>query len=305
MNSEYTYDDIEPVALNEEQPQLCQILYTDQFKSVMGTLLALMKKNEYSDRALALTGLGIEILPSHYSIWIYRYNVIREIGKDLVDELDWLETISLDNEKNYQIWNYRQLIIEQVIGTTGQYNYHREFPIMAAMLSSDAKNHHVWTYRKWVVSRFGLFADEKENSFVEAMIEQDVRNNSAWNHRFYLKFGHEQGDAATSDVVDEELEYVKHKITVSPQNESSWNYLLGICNKFNISLQTLEGFCKQFVNDGTDSADEIELIKSSYALEVLAQVYNDDKSILYYDLLSTKYDPIRKNYWQYMKSMLI
>lgn len=266
----------------------------------MSTLLGLMHINEMSERAFAITTQAIDLLASHYTTWIYRFNIFKALKKNAYDELDWLETVSLENEKNYQIWNYRQLVIGDIL-KSGDYDYHREFPILAAMLDEDPKNHHVWTYRKWFVETFNLFDDPKENEFVEYMIERDVRNNSAWNHRFFIKFETIQ-ELKVSDVVDSELEYVKHQIKLSPQNESSWNYLTGVCDKFNIGLETIEDFCRQFVNEPKqDTGDEIELIKSSFALEILAKIYNNQTSIRYYDLLSEKYDPIRKNYWQFLK----
>ena len=38
---------------------------------------------------------------------------------------------------------------------------YREFPILEAMLSSDPKNHHVWSYRKWLVDTFDLHNDSR------------------------------------------------------------------------------------------------------------------------------------------------
>lgn len=302
----FTYDDITPLALNENDPQLCRILYTDDYKQTMGILLALMHNQEYSERALAITELGIEMLASHYSTWIYRFNIIKALKKDLFEELDWIESVALENEKNYQIWNYRQLIIKEQL-KNDSYNFNREFPIISAMLHEDAKNHHVWSYRRWLVSEFDLFDNEKELDLINGLIDADIRNNSAWNHRFYLKFGKPD---VSSDTIDAELEYVKNAIKTSPQNESTWNYLLGIYQKFNIDLTTLEPFCKEFVDmailQTPEVADkeEIDLIKSSFALEVLAKVYKNDISTRIYDLLIEKYDPIRVNYWNYLKSTI-
>lgn len=297
---EYSYDDVTPVPLKADQPQLCQILYLEQFETTMGTLLALMQAKEYSERALALTAVGIELLASHYSIWVYRYNIITKLDHDLYEELDFLESIALDNEKNYQIWNYRQLIIERVIKTKGLYDYHREFPIIEVMLLEDAKNHHVWTYKKWVVARFDLYKDPNENKMIDAILENDVRNNSAWNHRFFLKFS--QDKLITSDVMDEELEYVKLQIKRSPQNESSWSYLRGIIRKCGLELKTLESFCREFVDTTGDMGNdaELDLVKSSFALEILAEISDIKEAVKYYELLSERYDPIRKNYWAYL-----
>ena len=59
-----------------------------------------MKAEEYSERALHITELGINELASHYTIWIYRFNILKNLpNRNLYDELDWCEEIALDNEK--------------------------------------------------------------------------------------------------------------------------------------------------------------------------------------------------------------
>lgn len=303
----FNYDDITPVKLNEEEPQLCQILYDDEYKETMGLLLALMQTEEYSERALGITEKGIELLASHYTIWNYRYNILIRLNKCLYDELDWCEQIALENEKNYQIWNYRQLIIERIISNDGdlKFNPYREFPIMNAMLQEDIKNHHVWSYRKWLVERFELYQDDKETQFVEQCINNDLRNNSAWSHRFFLKFGVDR--LCTEDTVKQEIEFTQTKITQCPQNPSTWNYLFGIYRKFNRDIDELYDFCLTFAN--VDVTPDVEIvISSSYALEMLATIYKrrlqPAMATKVYDLLSTTYDPIRANYWNYEKSKI-
>lgn len=302
MTTTYDYSDIVPVKINTEEPQLCQILYDEEYKSVMGLLLAMMQGQEYSERALAITEKGIELLASHYTIWIYRFNILKSLNCDLFRELDWCEQIALDNEKNYQIWNYRQLIIKRILEITDEasskkFDPHREFPIMEAMLDSDPKNHHVWSYRKWLVEQFDLYHDERELAFVDGVINADLRNNSAWSHRFFLFFSRKLVTDETT--IDQEIEYAKQAIKKSPQNASSWNYLSGIYQRFNRDITNLEEFCRQFT--GSDMQD----VQSSFALEILAKIYKNQKkyteSIEVYDLLN-KFDPIRSNLWKYQKS---
>lgn len=294
--SSFNYDDIEPVQLNQEYPQLCQILYDEEYRSTMGILLALLGKHEYSERALAITEAGISLLGSHYSIWSYRFDIITHLQYDLYKELDWLDSVALDNEKNYQIWNYRQLIINQI----DDYDPIREFPILNIMLLEDTKNHHVWTYRRWFTAKFNLFKNPKEVEFVNQLIEKDIYNNSAWSHRYFIKF-----NDIESTEIDDELNYVMDKIRLSPQNHATWNYLLGIYHKFNIPMTKLIPFLEQFVALNLDSDDmQLQLIKSSIAMELLAKVYNDARSIKIYDLLIEKYDPIREKYWNYLKTTI-
>jgi protein farnesyltransferase/geranylgeranyltransferase type-1 subunit alpha len=73
------------------------------------------------------------------------------------------------------------------------------------MFQKDAKNYHVWSYRQWLVKRFGLW-EKGELEYVEYLLEQDVRNNSAWSHRFFLVCGN--GQELTEEIVQRELEYV-------------------------------------------------------------------------------------------------
>ncbi|ABN64639.2 protein farnesyltransferase / geranylgeranyltransferase type I alpha subunit [Scheffersomyces stipitis CBS 6054] len=305
--SDYNFDDVEPVKINEEYPQLCQILYDEEYTKTMGILLALLQKSEYSERAFFLTQKGIELLASHYTIWIYRFDILIHLNKDLFEELDWCEQIALENEKNYQIWNYRQLVISRIVATTDKssskkFEPHREFPILEAMLDSDPKNHHVWAYRKWFVEKFALYDDSKENEFVNGVIAADLRNNSAWSHRFFLKFS--QDKEINKQVFEAESEFVQAMIADSPQNPSTWNYLTGMYNKYKQSLSELEEFCLKFVQfvDG-----QVQAVESSYALEVLAKIYEvnkTDTSVALYDALALKYDPIRVNYWNYQKRNL-
>lgn len=304
--SGFNYDDITPVKLNEEEPQLCQILYDEEYKETMGLLLALLQKEEYSERALDMTEKGIELLASHYTIWNYRYNILIRLDKDLFEELDWCEQIALENEKNYQIWNYRQLIIEKIISNGDKkFDPHREFPIMNAMLEEDKKNHHVWSYRKWLAERFELYEDDKEIQFVDQCIVQDLRNNSAWTHRFFLRFSVDR--LCTRESIEQEIELTKTRIAQCPQNPSSWNYLFGIYKKFDRDIDELYDFCLKFAN-AEDDLDVEVVISSSFALETLAKIYKSRKqpamAIKMYDLLSATYDPIRANYWNYEKSRI-
>lgn len=280
---------------------LCDIMYSDEYKEVMDKLRTFLEQKTYNEEALALTESALELLAAHYTTWQYRFTIVKEIKRDLFEELDWCELIALENEKNYQIWHYRQLIIEEILKDeelAKKFNFHREYPILSAMLQEDSKNHHVWSYRKWFVERFLLHEALEENAFVESMLETDLRNNSAWTHRFYLKFGHDDW----KKNVELEIVYAKLKIEICPQNPSSWNYLRGIYRKAKGDIEELRSFCEPLADT---SAKEI---KSSFALEALADIDkaagNKDAAAEAYRLLAEVYDPIRKNYWTYVQKTL-
>lgn len=94
------------------------------------------------------------------------------------------------------------------------------------MLAKDAKNYHVWSYRQWLVRRFGLWAEDSgELEAVEALLREDVRNNSAWNHRWFLVFGSDADNLSQKKVLDREMEYVlehSHKTKRAVRNADSF-----------------------------------------------------------------------------------
>lgn len=174
---------------------------------------------------------------------------------------------------------------------------------------------------------------------VEALIDSDVRNNSAWNHRYLLKFAPRQGpeaamavtetgggsytpslgvekgrlDVVDEDVVDAELDYAQKKILLAPENRSPWLYARGVLRAAGRSLAEWKGFASRFITEEVGDEQPIVHVKSSLALEWLADVYSEEAGELAEDtrqekvseavkmlnLLKERYDPIRKNYWDY------
>lgn len=321
------YDDITPMAIesNLGNDELCKILYTDEYKQLMGLAKSMLSNNELSARAFRLTSQLINLVPAFYTIWNYRFNILSHLinHKQIVDsssdffimkELDWLDQVTLNNPKNYQIWSYRQSILTKLI--KGQPSLKHELPIIEMMLNDDTKNYHVWSYRKWVVKFIGDYTNEL--SFANNMIDRDVYNNSAWNHRmFYLK-----QICPDPLFLSQELDYVKTKISLAPQNVSSWNYLRGLLNFLpsnqlndtnNNSNDNIETFISQFLSNlpldsNVRDISSLPDIQSSYALEFLADIYASkgerQMSELCYKYLSIKYDPIRKNYWNHKIKLL-
>ncbi|KAM9923235.1 hypothetical protein OXX59_005301 [Metschnikowia pulcherrima] len=282
--------------------ELCQILYSEEYSSTMSALRSSLEQKLYTEEALLLTEKALDLLASHYTTWHYRFDIVKHLQKDLLEELDWCEEIALENQKNYQIWNYRQRIIEEIMQNADladKFQHRREHPILDMMLQQDPKNHHVWSYRKWFVERFGLHNDEAELKFTTKLIETDARNNSAWTHRFFLKF---KGGNISERDIQEEIEYVKSQIDLCPQNPSTWNYLSGIISETGKNLVEFKDFCLIYGDL------QSKVISSSFALEMLAKIAifegNTSEADGIYDALSSTYDPIRKNYWAYLQAKL-
>lgn len=300
----FDYSDITPKPLTEPNNPVTTIYYSDEYKHIFGILASLLSASEYSERAYELTNAAIEENAAHYTVWQYRFRIVTALGKDLEKELDWLEDIALDNVKNYQIWNYRQLLIKQL----HMKSMKRELPLLEAMLDEDSKNYHVWGYRKWVVRYCGDYTHEL--GFVDKLIKDDVYNNSAWAHRFFafVKLT-ELGEINW----EKEVEYVKQNINLAPNNYSSWNYLIGIYEHSKRDLTELEEFVlthtkDMLQDDETEGEGEGEGVVSKPGLELYIKILTlkgeRESAIKGLDLLAFKYDTIRVNYWNYQKSLL-
>lgn len=309
--------DVVPIPQNDGGPNpLAAIAYTEEYSEAMEYLRAVMANNEKSERVLELTEHIISINPAHYTVWLYRANTLFELQKqnqsnlqeDILEELRWLDGISLRHLKNYQIWHHRQTLITHLSSLPST-----EIPFLARMFAKDAKNYHVWSYRQWLVRHFSLW--DTELPYIENLLTADVRNNSAWNHRWFVLFGQhvdpksgkgmdEVGNIVDEDLIDQEVEYTQGKIRLAPQNQSPWNYLRGLLRKRGSLLE-----CKAFAEEfGGDMDEEGDGCKSSRALDFLADCWAEeeekDKAGKALELLAKRFDPIRRNYWNYRRGLL-
>ncbi|PGH15667.1 hypothetical protein AJ79_02261 [Helicocarpus griseus UAMH5409] len=312
---------------------LATIAYSPEYEEATSYLRAVMAANEMSERALELTEDVILMNPAHYTVWLYRAKILVALNKDLNKELEWVNKIALQYLKNYQIWHHRQLIMSHFPTLPPT-----EHQFLMQMFALDSKNYHVWTYRHWLVRHFKLWDHPQELADVEQLINEDVRNNSAWNHRFMLKFGprgdvdggmplgvdeksSRKGslDVVDEDLIDREIEYVKGKVLLAPENRSPWAYARGVLRAAGRGLGELKGFAGGFVleevEEGEEGGSKFQ-VKSSLAVEWLADVYAEEaeegegeeerkkEAVKMLRLLREKYDPIRRNYWDYRIRMI-
>lgn len=280
-----------------------------------------MAAKEYTPRCLKLTEDIIYMNPAHYTVWLYRFSIIQHLDMSLLGELEWLNEVALEHQKNYQIWHHRQLLLDHYYPTIRDTPDEvsrfasNERSFMMQMFSEDAKNYHVWTYRQYAVRKLGMW-DREELQSIASMINADVRNNSAWSHRFFLVFSDPNtttiGSHATehdpevpADIVDREIEYAKEKIKLAPQNQSPWNYLKGVLVKGGRKLSSVRENAEQYVDN---LGEEGEQVRSSHALEHLADIYAEigekEKADLCLRRLSEKWDRIRLGYWEWKRQTI-
>lgn len=309
------FSDVEPMGIElGVDNELCKILYSDEYKLLLGLCRRLMADGELSDRALLLTAKVINLAPAFYTVWNYRYNIIKDhLAREKKDqrgmldkELDWLDEVTLSNPKNYQIWSYRQALLK----LHPEPSFKREMPIIQLMIDEDTKNYHVWSYRKWCVLFFRDFNNELQ--FTDLMIRRDIYNNSAWTHRMFVW---QHTKPSSTQIIGEIDNYLRTKIELAPQNISCWTYLRGLYELFlkeNYDpsiIRFAETFVDGVLEESPEQEQEPDTIESSYALEFLAHVYGRDPSkkqraIRAYKLLADKYDSIRSKLWQHKLAQL-
>lgn len=298
---DYNWDDIEPVFEEDGPGKLAAIAYSDDYRRAMGYLRAVMNANEHSERALALTKEIISENAAHYSVWDYRLEIVKNIGNDVFDyrkvglvkshaptigeDGEWLDELTLDAPKNYQIWNYRQHL---EIKDCAEY-YAGEVVAVKLILVDDPKNFHAWSHFKWIVSSSlkncsSPLKFEPLLGYTSQLIKEDVFNNSAWSFRYFLF--QTWPVLKSQENLDEEVLFVEDLISQDPMNESPWPYLKEICYKFSSNpSDILIKVASQFP-------------ASARALEVLAELSSGQDSVNYCQKLC-ELENFRASYWKY------
>ena len=79
--------------------------------------------------------------------------------------------------------------------------------------------------------------------------------------------------------------------------------MIGVVRKAQISQSILKDFALEFAD-----VQALEEVHSSHALDLLAGIYSQENNVenatKALDLLATRYDPIRAQYWNHRKSTL-
>ncbi|KAF8153149.1 hypothetical protein B0H34DRAFT_663021 [Crassisporium funariophilum] len=357
------WGDVVPVEQYEGVVPLAPIFYTEEYKDATNYFRGIVKMNERSLRVLEITEAVIRLNPAHYSAWQYRYETLLTLlptssltpaappqteqapapapapapptqpAPLLTRELTLMDELATKFLKTYQVWHHRRLLL--LLSRTPR----RELAfIRAGLVQVDAKNYHTWSYRQWVLARFG-FGGSKEGDedlwdgeldFVEEMLVKDVRNNSAWHHRFFVVWGCgvRAGEEDRVRVFKRELTYVKQTISLAPNNPSAWNYLRGILEHNAMPFSLVKAFVLPYTlplpspslspsTPGTRaSVDIVDLetpppgegaeLPCAGAVEFLADIWEKEgsaegvgKATELWKALANEHDTIRKKYWEW------
>uniref|UniRef100_T1IIV6 Protein farnesyltransferase/geranylgeranyltransferase type-1 subunit alpha n=1 Tax=Strigamia maritima TaxID=126957 RepID=T1IIV6_STRMM len=293
------WKDVTPVPQNDGPNAVVQISYSDKFRDVYDYFRAILQRNEMSERAFNLTTDAAVLNPANYTVWYYRRLLLKDLGKNIYDELKYIEEVIEDHPKNYQVWHHRRVLVEWLQDPS------QELSMTKKILSSDAKNYHAWQHRQWTIREFEIW--EGELDFIESLLVDDVRNNSAWNQRYFVI---NNTVKYTGDVVQRELRYTFQQILKAINNESSWNYLKGI-------LMVQDTLNIKEVVDFVMDLYENKKNRSPYLLSFMVDLYEDQlqkkpsdspiilhKALQLCNQLADETDTIRKEFWNFMARSL-
>lgn len=88
----------------------------------------------------------------------------------------------------------------------------------------DAKNHHAWLHRQWLLRTFDQW--QREEAAIERILEEDPRNNSAWAHAMFVAT-RGSGEAAALSA-DDRLQlwaFALPRVSRLVGNDAAWSFL--------------------------------------------------------------------------------
>ena len=154
------FKDINPVSQFSDEVNVLKIKYSKREKELLNYFRGVLLTKEISIRVYNLTTLVIKYFPSNYTAWLIRRQCINQIKEiDPNQELIWLDEQMTENQKNYQIWHHRKLIIEKLNDAS------HEKKVLNDVFESEPKNFHAWSHRIWMIRRFNNV--EGEFDFIE------------------------------------------------------------------------------------------------------------------------------------------
>ena len=283
--------EITPITQFSDKVKVLQIKYREKEIKLMNIFRAVLLSKEISLRVYELTTSVIFYFPANYVAWVLRRECLDKVKEiDPYQELNWLDELMVENQKNYQIWHHRKLLIEKLNDVS------HEKTVLDNVFNLEPKNFHAWSHRIWMIRRFNNVEGEFE--FIDKMLKNDIKNNSVWNYRFFL-VQFVNNNKLDKDIIEKEIKYAIDSIKILSNNECPYCYIRGYITKFGYKY-----------NDFNFVKEELEKIVKenqniSYGLMLLLDYYEEEKNEKQFNETIeklTNIDFIRKKYYNWRKS---
>ena len=67
-----------------------------------------------------------------------------------------------------------------------KYVFDNEYDFLRAIFEEDNKNYHAWSHLVWMVERYQLWHDSRNQTFISDHLDSDVQNNSVWSFKYFI-----------------------------------------------------------------------------------------------------------------------
>ncbi|OHT04446.1 prenyltransferase alpha subunit [Tritrichomonas foetus] len=275
------FADIKPLPLPQQTGDPFYINYSEEYIDLFGYFMALVNKEEISERALSVAERVINRYSNHYTAWWYKYHILETLKYDLDKELDFITNILTENPKSYQAWHYRQWLIDRAT------EFHDELPFLVKTFIKDSKNFHAWSYSIWYAERWNQVKEIYNLAVLQ--VRNDSRNNSAWNARRTL------GEKLNISL-ESEFEAVEKSLLTVGKNESACNFAMALVDKDQTLKQKLKDLALKMIEKNNENVQALRL------LIYVANLDGDAAEISSLCEKLMKLDPIRIPYYTLLKS---
>ena len=102
---------------------------------------------------------------------------MKTLGVDLYTELDFMDSFSKENPKNYQIWYHRRAIVE-LMGDAS-----RELAFCEEVFAEDSKNYHAWAHRLFFTPALELLSKMLSGNGCCKLMDCGKKNSSLLRKR--------------------------------------------------------------------------------------------------------------------------
>ncbi|KAH0795950.1 protein prenylyltransferase [Histomonas meleagridis] len=275
------WKDVTPLPLPQVEGDAFYINYTPEYVDLFGYFLALVEKNEISERGIQIAERVIELYPSHYTAWEYKFRILGKLSYDFDNEIRKIDTILEGSPKSYQAWHFRQWLVDKCNEVPDQ------IPFLKKILDIDTKNFHAWNFAIWYATRWNKANDIY--NIAKAEIERDVRNNSAWNARMTI------GNLIHVDPI-QEFEDAVSTLKIVSKNEAVCNFAVAICEKVPSLLSRLRDVANEIIERKPENYFAYRLL-----LYVASKEENKEEISRLCDKLM-ELDPVRLPFYSLVKS---